>query len=340
MSNDNNSAAEIGWLATQKPGFGEVSEIDDFPHPDVQLPDFTLTETYWFNFYVPERGLSCAVYCWMHKNLGTCTSGVWVYQGFKSHHLQSEHFNVQAHLPYPQQQGRVIRVPHVGLEIEIVEPLKRHAIRYEDRDSGTALDLSVTALMPPAVRGNGFHFEQAMRVRGTLTLAGEHIVVDSMSVRDRSWGQARSEDPARHPPLDWSVGVLDAGATAFNILGSDDPELHPGWSERYGITRDRTLRDGWLYQDGKLQRIVRATQFVEREAQAMWLPTAYRCTFETEDGARHNLNGRIVSRCPWGVWPNLYSSFSLVEWDLDGRKGWGDLQDSYWIEFLQAKSAT
>jgi hypothetical protein len=226
-------------------------------------------------------------------------------------------------------------VLHLALEIEIVEPLKRHHIRYHDQASGTALELQVSALMPPAVRGNGLHFEQAMHVQGMLTLAGEPIAVDSMSVRDRSWGQGRSENPAKHPPLDWSVGVLDGGAIAFNILGCDDPDLHPGWAERYGITRDKTLRDGWLYQAGKLQHIVRASQFVQRETQAMWLPQTYRCEFETEDGAQHKLHGRVVSQCPWGVWPNLYSNFNLVEWDLDGHQGWGDLQDSYWIEFLQ-----
>jgi hypothetical protein len=101
MSNQQHSADKIGWLATEQSGFGMVTEVDDFLHPEVQLPDFTLTETYWFNFYVPERGLSGAIYCWMHKNLGTCTVGVWIYQGRKTHHLQSEHFNVQSHLPYP-----------------------------------------------------------------------------------------------------------------------------------------------------------------------------------------------------------------------------------------------
>lgn len=327
--------SEIGWLATQQSGFGTVTAADDFLHPDVQLPDFTLTETYWFNFYVPERGLSGAIYCWMHKNLGSCTSGVWIYRGFKAHHLQCEHFNVQSHLPYPQQQGNTITVPHIGLQIEIVEPLKRHAIRYRDPHSDTRLDLDVSALMPPAVRGNGFHFEQAIQVKGSLTLAGEHIVVDSFSVRDRSWGQARAEDPARHPPLDWAVGVLDGGRTAFNILACDDPEAHSGWTQRYGITRDRTLRDGWLYQDGRLRHIVSATQLVEREAGGMRRPLGYRCDFEVEGGSRHSLVGRLVGQCPFGLWPNLYSTFSMVEWDLDGRKGWGDLQDSYWIEFLR-----
>ena len=327
--------SEIAWLATHKAGFGRVADADDFLHSDVQLEDFTLTETYWFNFYVPERGLSGALYCWMHKNLGTCTSGVWVYQGLKSHHLQCEHFNVQQHLPYPTREGRMVTVPHIGIEIEVLEPLKRHALRYRDAATGTALELWTSALMPPAVRGNGFHFEQAMRISGTLTLAGEKIPVDSMTVRDRSWGQARSEDPAKHPPLDWSVGVLDNGATAFNILACDDPTRHPGWRERYHMTPEKALRDGWIYHNATLEHITRLSQFIERDSAHMHVPTGYHCEFETASGTRHVLDGRVVSRCPWGVWPNLHSSFNFVEWTLDGRSGWGDLQDSYWIEFLR-----
>ncbi len=330
--------SEIPWLASHTSGFGQLSPADDLLHPDIDTDDFTQTETYWFNFYVPERKLSGAIYCWMHKKLNTCTSGVWIWRGVKSHHLLSEHFNVQAHLPYPVQVGATVTVPHIGLSYEVVEPLRTIDIHYRDPSSGTVVELRAQGVAPPAVRGNGHHFEQAMRMTGHIVLQGETIAVDSLTVRDRSWGQGRSEDPADHPPLNWAVGAFDQGRVAFNILACDDPAKHPEWEGVYSVKPQSVLRDGWLAVDGELRRLSNVSQLVTREDTAMLYPCGYACEFDDETGEHHRLTGRLVARSPWGVWPNLHSTFCLMEWTLDGLVGHGDLQDSFWIGHLQAFS--
>jgi hypothetical protein len=329
------TTSNIPWLSTEQRANSRVTEADEFLHPAESSPDFTLTETYWFTFCIPERNLNGNIYIWMHKNLNTCTSGVWIWRGFKSHHLQCEHFNVQSHLPYPTCDGRTVSVPHLGLSINIVKPLKTIDVTYQDGPSGNSFQLRFVAVMSPAVRGNGKHFEQALKVTGKLNLNGELLPVDCFSVRDRSWGQGRSETPHVHPPITWSVGVLDSGRTAFNVLGSDDPKRHPDWEGIYDIKSDAALRDGWLWKDGVLRRIVRMSQFTERNPKSYFSPVALQCEFEDDAGANHLLMGKLVNSCPWGVWPNLHSTFALMEWTLDGVKCYGEINDMIWIHHFK-----
>lgn len=68
----------------------------------------------------------------------------------------------------------------------------------------------------------------ALRARGELVLRGKSYEVDSYALRDRSWGQLRTEDQKAAPPMDWMNGVFDDdfcfGCTAFDDEGSD-----PDW---------------------------------------------------------------------------------------------------------------
>ena len=327
--------APCEWMTTPIGGFGRITQADDLLHPGDAAVDFTLTETYYFAFNIPERRLNGEIYVWMHRNLNTCTAGVWIWEGIKTHHLYSEHFNVHAHLPYPIQTGDTVSVPQVGLSIHIVEPLKRLAVEYRDPFSKTALDLRFEAIMPAAVRGNNKHFEQAMRATGTLLLGDERLLVDCHTVRDRSWGQPRREHPERHAPIQWSVGVVDRGNIAFNLLTSDDPRHRPEWRGIYDIPADKMLRDGWIWIDGGLRRIARASQSTDRDAGNNQCPTAFTTTFVDDRGADYILKGSVVATCPWGVWPNLFSSFNLVRWDLNGHVGYGDEQETFWSDFLR-----
>ena len=56
---------------TEGPGarFGQVTEIDEYVHREVEDPHYSVTETYWFSFSVPEENLHGQIYLWMHPNL-------------------------------------------------------------------------------------------------------------------------------------------------------------------------------------------------------------------------------------------------------------------------------
>jgi hypothetical protein len=76
-----------------------------------------------------------------------------------------------------------------------------------------------------------------MRTEGALTLRGEQFQVDDFSVRDRSWGEARTEDPAGVSGIHWLVatfgddyaihvtGLEDAGTAQWRSRFSEDAAL-------------------------------------------------------------------------------------------------------------------
>ena len=88
---------------------------------------------------------------------------------------------------------RDVALPN-GNHIQMIEPLTSYRVRYADRGRFEA-DLRFDGIMAPnshpigvAPFWRGRHFDQPMHVTGTIVLHGEEIAVDSLSVRDRSWG--------------------------------------------------------------------------------------------------------------------------------------------------------
>jgi hypothetical protein len=80
-------------------------------------------------------------------------------------------------------------------------------------------------------------------------------------------------------------------------------------------------------------RIVSATKTVERD-ENVFTPRKIELSMTSEDGETLKATGRLLATCPWGVWPNIMAHISLIEWDLDGRKAYGDCQDILWNDFM------
>ena len=52
---------------------------DDGPHP--ATGDFYETETFWYSFFVPERGIGGWLYTSLRATAGVCAGGAWIWDG-------------------------------------------------------------------------------------------------------------------------------------------------------------------------------------------------------------------------------------------------------------------
>lgn len=311
------------------------------PDCDLLHPQFTevnraptLTETQYFGFSVPEANIHAAAYLWHHPNLGVVTGGVFAFQGIKSHALQSELFNWTNFMDDEVLANDLwdYRFEN-GYHVQTLEPLKRHRLRYVDEARQNAFDLETEALMEPALLQTGMHFEQAMRVRGGLTLRGKTYQVDCTSVRDRSWGQARSEQHMPTPPMDWMTGVF-TDTFAFGCTAYDHPDLNPDWKGQLEVPGGDPAKGGWVYRDGTLIPIVGARKKVQHD-HATLQPTTAEMVLTDAAGRDYAIRGEVVAANRHALWPNVNAWLCLIRWEWDGQVCYGDLQQVQWHDYVR-----
>lgn len=313
---------------------GNAGPEDEFLHAPAASGHYSSTETSYFGFAIPERGLNAEIYIWFHPVLKVMSAGVYVWTGIKSSSLACEYVNHHHYLPWPEQGIADYGIDALNLRIKVIEPLRSVQIDYEDRARGVAFSLRQDAIMPPGVRPGGYHFTQAMRTQGWLDLYGERLTIDGYFSRDRSWGQERREDPMPLPPLSWLVGVF-GDDFAFHLLAHDDPARKPEWTAAYpGVKPGHNLFWGYLWKDGRLTPLLRVRKLTTREADGL-SPRALDMEIEDSDGRCLALRGEVQARVPWQTWQNMNTYFCQMRWECDGRIGYGDLQDVQFNDFVR-----
>lgn len=323
-------ADQTDWNSNIGGGFGTHSDGDEYFHGSGDAGD-SLTETWFWNFHVPEAAINCYAYCWVHPNLKIVTAGVMIYKGFKSQHLESELFDIYDYVSSAVVgDGSDIRLPN-GMRVQVVVPLEHIRLTFDDPARQTAFDIDLKAVGTPIMRANNKHFEQVMHATGRLTLRGEEHVVDSYPVRDRSWGEQRPEMHVPSPPYTWVTGTFGTDF-AFNVGSLDDPGLEPEWLGRMPAP-ERVFKDGWVVVNGEKRRVVRASKITQREM-PQCRPLQHRYEFEDSAGVVYRVTGRLIAQSNWSGWSNINCHLGLVEWDWDGRKGWGESQEVQWNDYV------
>ena len=127
---------------------------------------------------------------------------------------------------------------------------------FSFRQRSLEIDLRYEALMKPLVtRGeppfnHGSHIDQPGRVTGTMTLRGEVIPVNCLSMRDRSWGIRRD---GRQPKVGYSYATASehSAVLSISVTNRADQDL---------------ITTGFLMRDGEWSRLAGGTREVERDA--------------------------------------------------------------------------
>jgi hypothetical protein len=288
-------------------GTVELSAADDDFHapPD---DSWWWHETCWFWFFVPERALGGWLYNWIRPNIGISGGGCWVWDDSAWIHWEVPYYANHSNLRLPPNRDlRDFAFPS-RVRVRSLEPLSRYQLSYED-GAAISLDLEFDAIMEPwvsATSGIPNHFDQVGRVTGGLQLHGEHINVDCLAIRDRTW-TLRSER--------WREG---GGYGYTNATAS--PEL--GF---LSVGHDR----GYLLIDGERQAIDHAAREVERHREHGWI-TSVLLTARDVAGRELRAVGRPVSRMAMPI-PGVHGVVwtSLVEWEINGTSAWGEDQEPW-----------
>ena len=329
---------ETLWTGDRKQSattFGPVTDADERLHPESSIPGDALTETWAYMWYIPEERISSMIHIWVHPNLGVVTGGLAVWRGHKNSMISCELVDVPVFASASTLGDGTDMTLSNGLRVTIEVPFRRIRIRYQDQARDNALDLTVTDFSPPAMRASGQHFDQATRTRGTLRLRGQPFAIDGYGMRDRSWGQLRTEANISAPPFTWMTGTFPRAGISWHVAAHDDPELTPDWAGMFDIPRDRLIHDTWLYRDGRLTRPKSVSSITIRDPQTL-RPVTHRVRFVDGDGREYDISGRVQASVPWNAWLNMNCYVCLTEWTLEGETGHGDTQEVQWTDYVHA----
>ncbi|MET0661119.1 MAG: hypothetical protein ABW110_23520 [Steroidobacteraceae bacterium] len=329
------------FFLSRNAGFASATAADDLLHPQANrtVEGDSLTETQYFGFNVPHAALHGYMYCWHHPNLKVVSGGVWSWRGIKRESLACELFDQRLFMSDALLANDLhsYRLDN-GYSVEILEPLQRHRVRYSDPARGNSIELEYEALMPPVMFANGKHFEQAMKVKGAVTLRGKRFDVDSYNIRDRSWAKLRPEDPYAIPPVAWHTGAFN-DRFIFNCTASDHPDVDPDWKSLFpDFPSDRVLNAGWIYRDGELSAVVDCRKRTVRDRSNLY-PHSIHMILTDERGRQLNINGQVVAACMMSNWWNIRGVVCLTRWQCEGHTGYGDTQEPQWNDYVYHRLA-
>ena len=296
------------------------SDADDHRHEPG--PDHDWTETTWWSFNVPERGLAGWTYGQVKPNIGVVHGGAFVYGPGAFAAWDQPFYNWTFYDKLPDTWDFDDVTFRNGTSVKMLEPGMRYHLGYQFRDQrDLILDLEFTGLTPPVPHLSGkppftgsSHYDQHGRLTGTMLLRGEEIAVDCFSVRDRSWGR-RPELMGRRGKLSYAFGTNEAGEAflAFCVPSDGDP-----------LSSVETLTSGYLLRDGQLRYLAEAERRTTRDRATGCVQTI-EITGKDTDGRLLDVRG--VTKSAMALPTYHITINALLEWDMAGGMGWGEDQD-------------
>ena len=306
-----------------------VTVADDYFHKRNDDPYWN--ESGWFGFNVPDRELAGCVYIHQRPNRGYAWAGLilWDPSGKQIYDCLWHDYSPQ-HLPAANQLPEESKVFEFttprGLTARNPEPLKRYEFSYANGPCTAELEFDTFAEPHDAGLAGGWdewgsrHYEQGGRMRGQITLHGDRIDVDCLTLRDRSWGPHSASGLTRGA-FSWGVASEDLGFGVQPIsqyTADQDPI--------FGTTEP--VLAGWLRRDGTTSHVRSGEHTVERDATGA--PVAIHLTGTDELGRDFTAEGRCVNLLNFTAFgTEIFWHWSLTEWTIDGQTAWGEEQDVF-----------
>lgn len=338
---------------------------DDCYHPLSDDP--YETETNWWSWNVPERGIGGWIHTPYYPNRKTMTSRIFCWDPSGWDQARMAYYRKVEEAAMPDNPDlRDITFPGIGYSLKMLEPGMKYHLFYEDKDRDFGLDFVFTGAHPPRRFEPGEppfintpHYDQLGKVEGTLRLRGEDIRLDCWSVRDRTWGprggpyaQSRKQsyatdlDRVRDPGgprwreierergrgrIQYIFGHADGESGFLGFVRSQDGTAD-GWSPMNG---------GYLLRDGVYGDLDGAKSRMRafRDPATGWC-SHMQVELADREGRTMEIEGFAVSRMSEAG----YGTNQLFRWDFDGKVGWGEDQDvwnpRHFLRMLDALKST
>jgi hypothetical protein len=310
-----------------EPQEGDEALLDDDNFHTPRTGEWWEHETVWFWWFAPERALGCWVYHYVRPNIGVAGGGVLVFDASAWFYMETPYYYSYSNTRLKDDRDlRDFTFPG-GSRIEMLEPLERYRLSFEDSDV-LRYDVNWEAVMKPSANlsrqpyGGGVvddeplarHLDQFGHVTGTVELHGERIPIDCYAMRDRSWWHLRPES--------WKEG----GGGGNYITAMADPTT--------AFFRDGP--GGFLLLDGVRSPLVSGTRKRERDPEHGFMRKII-VTGVDGEGRSFEAIGESVSRVAIpivGVHGVCWQS--LVRYTINGIPAWGDDQDAWPITLWSA----
>lgn len=303
----------------------------EFHSTDLTEP--TWAETNYFGFFNTEEQLNVGVYALFRPNLGVVSSTICMNSHRSVTPWEADFCDMRSAIPIPQPRNLLDYKLSNGLHVICLVPNRVWDIRYDD-GQGTRINVHYEALMPAfdindpemdpmcaqgkltwgstAYKG---HFDQTGVFTGSVSIRGRDVPINCVSTMDHSWGP-RAERGT--PSISWLHAHFSKDLSIHCILGFDP-------ARDYG--RDLELTHGYVLEYGKVFGLKAGT------GQTVRLQERYPDTVVLQllDSADRSwvLNGQALTTLPWQAWSNMVVFNSLCEWDCNGVKGYGEVQDCF-----------
>lgn len=271
-------------------------------------------ESVWFSISKPEDRIHGFVQYYFRPNMGMLNGGPVLWDPSGTYQWNCLYYN-WAHLQaLPEGVEKFNMRARNSLTVKLLEPLKRYAISY-DKD-GVQMALEWEAIGPVHELNTGdsgqrktakFHIEQPGRMKGLITIDGRDIAIDCFSMRDTSFG-----------PRDYEA--LASGGYFWGIAA--DSSFH---AIAMGDGAEQKVIGGYIYKDGVLSSLASGV----RKVLEFGPHGPRRVSFEGMDklGRSMSATGQLDDGLIFTGYTDHTVVWSLIEWDWDGMKHWGDNQE-------------
>lgn len=280
-------------------------------------------ESFWFSFFLPQRRMMVYVYPWFRPATGIAGGGVLAWDDTGSEPWTIRHCDYHWYTPCPDTaalvQGDTLRLPQ-GITITCLRPQRDFRLRYAaprfslDVVFRAHRDANVSTAPIGESQLFGGRIDQCGHVEGDVVIDGERVAVDCHSMRDRSWG-IRRDDNRR-----MNIGYFHATPDERSAFLAVCAPARPG-------DAGGPVVSGYLVQEGEQQPLVSGRARFTRGADGA--PRS--CVITARDAAGRTLEARgaSISRFAYQPYPGMFNWSALAEWDFNGRRCLGELQNTW-----------
>lgn len=308
-----------------------------FHKPTTEDPQWA--ETNYLPFHVEKEGLQVAAYILARPNLGVVSAEVFAYKGFNKSASQAFYYDKHVHLPIQKDLSNY-QLPN-GYSLKAVNAPMEYQVDYVGYDD-TEFHIHYKGLTEPydiqdpkqdpitakqqeessdswgrsAYKG---HFDQSMHVTGEAKFYGKSYKVDCITTMDHSWG-IRAE--MEIPNMMW-----------FHAHFGKDLAIHCiAYFDPLNTKKVGPLLHGYVVENGKLYGLAEGTGSAERDDRL--LPLAIEMTVKDVRGKTFRIQGKSASTWHWSAWPGIIVHSALLQWECDGKTGWGETQDCLSVRYV------